>query len=377
MRSTARELGLVAVASLALAVALLGVTERTALQKDDAGQYWAMAEQPAALTRLPYTFRVLSPALAGAWPGDRATGFVVVTVVSLAAAGVGLYAYQRAIGLSRVAAGCGAGLLLVSGASTRVLTTPVYVDGLSYAFEAITMAAIATGGFALTLASLCVGVLNRETALLLIPTALLAPAFALRAFRTRALLVTAPLMLFVALVVAKLAMGGVLAGRVDAATLAPFARTFAQTVPTWGEMFDIWSVFGAMWLLAAINLPGPTTAQRCALVFGVLVGLQLIVSRGDEGRNLSHIFVIVIPLAMLEVDRLRRAWPRLWLPLTVILVYALACSMVNARWTVLDPAAARYAIVGAGSLVAVGLVVATRVRLALAAGGTPLQGATP
>jgi hypothetical protein len=48
--------------------------------------------------------------------------------------------------------------------------------------------------------------------------------------------------------------------------------------------------------------------------------------------------------------------------------------MVNARWTVLDPAAARYAIVGAGTVVAVGLVIATRVRLAVA---TPREDGSP
>ena len=62
-------------------------------------------------------------------------------------------------------------------------------------------------------------------------------------------------------------------------------------------------MLGVLWLLALPHLPGPTAFQRRALVYAALVILQLTVSRGDEGRNLSHLFPVVIPLAMLDVQR--------------------------------------------------------------------------
>src|SRR2546430_3783371 len=103
---------------LVLLLYLVGTT-RVGLQKDDAGQYYQMAESASYLARLPYTFRVLTPALAGFWPGDPVPGFTLVTLLALALAAGALYAYQRALGLSRPAALAGALLFAVSGGPIR------------------------------------------------------------------------------------------------------------------------------------------------------------------------------------------------------------------------------------------------------------------
>jgi hypothetical protein len=127
-------------------------------------------------------------------------------------------------------------------------------------------------------------------------------------------------------------------------------------------LFDVYSTLGVLWLLALRHLPGPTSVQRQALVYGALVVLQLTVSRGDEGRNLSHLFPLVIPLAMLEVQRLLRVdgpggvrGGRRGVLLAALDDVATAGSMVHARWTILEPAALRYTLVALGTALALAI----------------------
>ena len=143
-------------------------TTRVGLRIDDAGQYYQMAESPSFLARLPYTFRVLTPGLAGLWPADPLAGFTLITLLALPLAATALYAYQRAIDLGRPAALAGALLFAVSGGSIRMLTTPVYVDALTYLTEATAFWLLARRQFWPFLAVVTVGALNRETALLLV-----------------------------------------------------------------------------------------------------------------------------------------------------------------------------------------------------------------
>jgi len=342
------------------AVLLIGfytfATQRVGLQKDDAGQYVQMAQSVDYLARLPYSFRALSPLLAGAWPGGTLTGFTILTLVSLWLACLALYAYQRTLGLVPAAALAGSALFAFSGGAIRMLTTPVYVDSATYLAEATAFLCLALGRYWRLLASVVVGVLNRETALFLVPLYFLASPPSSRGHLRSGLMLALPLAAFGGLVLLKLWLGGVLGGAVPLTTLAPYARTFRQDLPTLPELFDVYSTFGVLWLLGLKNLPGPTHMQRCALVFAALVVLQLLVSRGDEGRNLSHLFVIVIPLAMLELQRLLVSRVPAGEAVGALFVLACAASMVHARWTIFEPTALRYFLAGAGTLVAVALV---------------------
>ncbi len=342
-------------------------TTRVGLQKDDAGQYFQMAESWTYLARLPYTFRVLSPGVAGLWPGDPVPGFTLLTLVALPLAATALFAYQRAIDLSRPAALAGALLFSVSGGAIRMLTTPVYVDGITYLTEAAAFWLLARRQFWPFLAVVTLGVLNRETSLLLVALYLVVEPPSRATWKRAALAIVLPSVVLGLVVVVKLAAGGVLSGATSASTLAPFARTFQQTLPSLPELFDVYSTLGVLWLLAIRHLPGPTSFQRRALVYAGLVVLQLTVSRGDEGRNLSHLFPVVIPLAMLEVERTLALGGRRGIMLTVALVIGCATSMVHARWTILEPAAFRYGLVAAGTTLA----------LAVAWGRPLLQGSRP
>jgi hypothetical protein len=340
------------VAALVLGMYAFG-TERAGLRADDAGQYSRMAQSPQFLARLPYTFRVLSPLLAGAFPGDVVAGFTILTLLSLVLAGVALYAYQRVLGLAHPAALAGAALFAVSGGAVRLLTTPLYVDALSYLAEAVAFLALASGRFRAFLSAVVLGALNRETALLLIPLYFATTPRAAWARGQAILVVLLPLGALVGVAILRLWAAGVLGGTVPIATIAPEPRAFRQGVLALPDLFDLFSTFGVLWLLALKNLPGPTDFQRRALVYAVLVVLQLMIARGDEGRVLSHLFVIVIPLAMLEVQRLLSPSVRRGELLAAILVLACAASMVHARWTFLQPAGLRYALVALGTAAAI------------------------
>jgi len=330
-------------------------TTRVGLRIDDAGQYYQMAESPSFLARLPYTFRVLTPGLAGHWPGDPIAGFSLVTLLALPLAATALYAYQRAIQLGPPAALAGALLFAVSGGSVRMLTTPVYVDAVTYLMEAAAFWLLARRQFWPFVAVVTVGVLNRETTLLLVVLYLVVEPPTRATWKRALLVVLLPTIVFGVVVVLKLAGGGVLSGATPISTLAPFARTFRQDLPSLTDLFDVYSMFGALWLLAARHLPGPTVFQRRALVYAALVILQLTVSRGDEGRNLSHLFPVVIPLAMLDVQRVLGIGGRLGGALAVLLVVGCAASMVHARWTILELAALRYGLVALGTVTALAI----------------------
>jgi hypothetical protein len=352
----ARDLVLVFLVCAVVVLLLYAVgTTRVGLRIDDAGQYSQMAESPAFLARLPYTFRVLTPGLAGLWPGDPIVGFTLVTLLALPLAATAIYAYQRSIDLTRPAALAGALLFALSGGSVRMVTTPVYVDALTYLTEAAGFWLLARRRFWPFVAVVALGVLNRETALLLVVLYLVVEPPSRSTWRRALLVVLLPTAVLGVVVVVKLAAGGVLGGATPLTVLAPFARTFRQDLPSLSDLFDVYSMLGVMWMLAARHLPGPTAFQRRALLFGALVVLQLTVSRGDEGRNLSHLFPLVIPLAMLDVQRALGAGGRLGSVLAALLAVGCALSMVHARWTFLDAAGLRYGLVALGTALALAI----------------------
>ena len=308
-----------------------------------------MAEDPAFLARLPYTFRVLTPRLAGLWPGEPVAGFTAVTLVSLILAGTCLYAYGRAVGLSVPAALAGAALFSVSGGVVRLITTPVYVDGLTYSLTVAALLFLALGRFYPFLAVVCLGVLNRETGLLLVPLYLVVAWPVREEWRRAALVILAPMALFLVVVIVQLGVGGALTDAALLGALRPAPSAMRQVIPSPTDLFDLFSTFGVLWLLAASNLPGPTRFLRRASLFAVLVVAQLVVARGDEGRVLSHLFPVVISLAMLDVQRataLGGAAGTVW---GTTLVVGAAASMVNARWVLVEPTAVRYALVAVGT----------------------------
>jgi hypothetical protein len=355
---TRRELLAVALGSLAALLVLYAVvTERSGLFKDDTRLYALLAEDPTQLTRLPYTFRVLTPLLVYLLPFELEVGFTLVTLVTLWLTGGVLYLFLRRLPLSRGSALGGLALFLAGGGTTRALTTPLYVDGLTYLTEMLAFYAVLTRREALFGATLLVGVLNRETVLLLAPLFLLQQRAAGRLGRRDlpriGLVLGLPVLALALVVVVKLALGGAFQQGLE--PLRPLPRTFYQNVPSFQDLADIYTLFGAGWLLALAALRGAPPTLRYGLVYGALVVLQLSVSRGDESRNLSHLLPVVVPLAAVELERHRG--PARW-----ALAASCLASVVNFRWAILPLAAVRYGLVTVGTALAGVILLAGRRR---------------
>ena len=345
-----------AAASLAALLILHGlVTARGEVLKDDSRHYAMVAEEPAYLPRLPYSFRVLTPLLVHFLPFETTAGFAVVTIAALSLTALFLYAFLRALDLSHWIGGAGVALLLGSGATVRALSNPMYVDALSYLTEMAAFYFLLIGKDRLFTATLIIGVMNKETALLLIPVYLLKLLGEGRLRRSDlsrvARHVVLPLATLGALVAFRLLAGGALENGLS--PLEPMPRTFQQTIPSPQELADIYSVFGIGWVLAAANLRHSPKILRWGLLYGLLILLQLSVARGDEGRVFSHLLPLVIPLAALEFRNLGTG------PAAGLLVACLA-SMVHSRWVIVPGPPLRYAVVAAGSLAALVMLLSRR-----------------
>jgi hypothetical protein len=284
---------------LGLLVLLLVVTERSGLEKDDTRHYVQMARDPTYLPRVPYAFRVLTPGLVHLLPLETLAGFTLVTFVALWLCAGALYCYCRALGIDRRASAAVTCLMVGSGATVRLLTTPTYVDAASYLFTLLALLALRfrkPRRFALVLA---VGVLNRETILLLLPVYLLQLRAAGRLNRQAlprlALVFGLPLLTLGTVVALRLLTGGILETGLEPLRTKP--RTFEQNIPSPQDLADIYSVFGVAWLLALGGWRRASGLLRRSAVYALLIVLQLAVSRGDESRNLSHLLPVVLPLA--------------------------------------------------------------------------------
>jgi hypothetical protein len=256
-----------------------------------------------------------------------------------------LYAFLRALDLAPLAAGAGVALFLGSGLTIRMLTTPTYVDPLSYLANLACFYFLATRREALFSGALTLGTLNRETSLFLVPVYLLQLRSAGRLGRRDlprvALVVGVPLLTLGLAATIRLLAAGALEHGLNLPPPRP--RTFEQNVPSPQDLAEIYSLFGAGWLLALLSLRQAPLLLWHGLTLGALLMLQFTISRGDESRNLSHLLPVVLPLAALQF-RGRSGWQ------SAVLLAASLLSMLNFRWVVLPGAAVRYLLVAFGSI---------------------------
>jgi hypothetical protein len=325
-------------------------TERAGLFKDDTEYYGRLAQNLSDPGHLPYTFRLLTPWLASLIPMDTAAAFTAVTLASLLVTAVLLYVFMARLGYQSLASLGALTVFLCSSVVVRMLTTPTYVDSLTYALTISSFLALMSRKYVLFSILVGIGAINRETALLLLPSYLVA-AWPIRGHGAwvRAVLVCAfPVLALAVVVLGKLAAMGMLTQGLEG--VAAIAYTgYVQRVPRLGDLLDVYSLFGVAWVALIL---GWRAAPRWLQVYAVLVIAQLLISRGDESRNLSHLFPIVIPLVALLLEKAARRGPQL----VVVLVACMVLSMVHFRWVLIPLETARYALVALATLVGAGLI---------------------
>ncbi|MGH9462788.1 MAG: hypothetical protein ACRD1X_16350 [Vicinamibacteria bacterium] len=314
----------VAVAVAWLAVALLplpGVVGADRAPGLDAHVYVAMAEAPTVFTMPPYAYRLGVPWLAHVLPFSLETNFFLLTCLGLLATLVLGYVLFRELGYSHGLAILGLSFVAAAPEVSVYLGNHFLVDPLALALILAVFVAIekrvSAGPIALLL---LIASLFKETAFFVVPVLYLRFAGARlvdhgAAWRT--LVIATPA------VIAALTLRFAWGGGFDAFPyLSPWE---GQRQPWYGslEAYEaIWSgLFGYLAVLAVVNAFSERWQHfvRCYLPYAVLVVAQLLVPQNSE-RVLFFAFPVVIPLALVEFQRIRDELPD-WFPfLTTLLV---------------------------------------------------------
>jgi hypothetical protein len=271
----------------------------------DHQRYLAMAgdgSQPEeAGKEKPFAYRVLSPAIVRALPFSETTGFHILTVVSLTASALLFFLLLRTLGFDDF--GAAGGVLLFGGLYWLVEFSQVdfaVVDPLTFMFfAAVPLALYKRLPLALTAALIAVAVANRESALMLVPVALV---YLWRTGRLdwRAALPVLffPAITFVCLRLAVPTEGGqgpvealreVVADRYGSVKSA-FVHLRTQLLPTWGPML----------LVLAARPRDLIRFLRLRPELGVLAlgaWAQLLIAY-DIGRLLMVAYVAVVPAVL-------------------------------------------------------------------------------
>jgi hypothetical protein len=146
------------------------VHDRWELPAFDAYAYVAMAEQPAVFTVAPWGYRVLTPAIVRALPGNVVRGFRDHMFVGLMAASLLLFAFLRRVGHGEAASLLAVAAFAVSPAVAEVVRYPFLVEPVTVALEIAFLLAIERRAGPASLALIAtLGALSKELSLMLVP----------------------------------------------------------------------------------------------------------------------------------------------------------------------------------------------------------------
>ena len=308
-----------------LAVALLplpGVVAADRAPGLDAHIYLAMAETPTVFTMPPYAYRIGVPWLAHVLPFPLELNFFLLTCVGLLFALILGYVFIRELGYTHGMALLGLSFVAAAPEVSVFLRNHFLVDPLALASVLAVLLAIEMGLSAgPTALLLLVASLFKETAFFVVPVLYLRLAGTRLVDRQafwRTLLISAPAVL--AALTVRFAWGG-------AFDAFPYLSPWGGNRQAWYGSFaayqTIWSgLFGYLGILAIVNAFSERWRDfvRHYLPYAALVVAQLLVPQNSE-RLLFFAFPVVIPLALVEFQRIRDELPD-WFPfLTALLVY--------------------------------------------------------
>lgn len=288
----------------------------------DAHIYLAMAEAPATFTMPPFGYRIGVPLLAHALPFALEINFFLLTVLGLLATLTIAYVFFRQLGVDHRMALLGLSFVAAAPEVTVYLRNHFLADPLAIAFMVGLLVAVerrvSAGPMALLL---LVASLFKETAFFVVPVMYLrlaSPRLVDPGAAWRVLVISSPA-ITVALIL-RFAWGG-------AFSVFPYLSPWqGHRQPWYGNMeayTEIWSgLFGYLVLIAIANAFSERSRDfvRCYLPYLALVIAQLLVPQNSE-RLLFFAFPVIIPLALVEFQKMRGELPE-WFPLlTTLLVF--------------------------------------------------------
>ncbi|HXV61615.1 MAG TPA: hypothetical protein VEK15_13035 [Vicinamibacteria bacterium] len=326
-RISPRQLGAALALSASLLVVNLLPTRGLPVARDDAPGldahvYLAMADSPLTFTRAPYAYRLGVPLVVHWLPFPHEASFLALTLGGLLLTMVLGYTFFRVIGFDHVIGLLGVTFLGTAPEVSVFLRNHFLVDPLALTSIALLLLAIEReiddGPMALLL---LVSTLVKESAFFVVPVLYLrlsgAKVLDLRA-AWRTMVVSMPAIVAVLILRLFWAPDGV---------LFPYLTPWSVDREPWfGSMESyraLWrGLFSYLALLAIANA-FDTNWRRFARrysPYALLVAAQLFVPMNEE-RLLYFAFPVVVPLALVELERLRYELPQWSALLITILVF--------------------------------------------------------
>ncbi|WP_248895327.1 hypothetical protein [Haloplanus halobius] len=131
--------------------------------------YFSMASNPTQFAGAPFGYRILTPVIVWLLPVEATTGFVVVNILSLATVSSLLYIYLEKLNFNEKLSQLGMLSFLLSPMVLIYLwEITSTVDPLSYVFLMVGLIAIRDDNILLLSSSIFIGMLAKETTLLLV-----------------------------------------------------------------------------------------------------------------------------------------------------------------------------------------------------------------
>lgn len=345
----------VAISLVLTAIIYLFLTSRADIRDgNDNAIYMAMAENPSTYYLYPFRSRILTPIIVHFLPVELKLGFMISTFVSVNLTAIMLFLFMRRLGLSRTSSLLMLSVYLFSWGPVHSLTNPFLSDPLTYLFLVSGFyLLLGTSDLTFAIITFC-GALNRETSLFLLPSYYLT----IRKQSSRLAALFRTLLIAIPPVAAIAYLG--FAPHSSSVTwtsnylnASSIVRIMQHHIAK-NALFDVYSTFGAVWVLSILNIDKTEAASRLLrtnTIFTTLVLLQLLIAT-DESRLLAFLFPLVIPLGAYEFERTLQRFPSGYkgIVLLVTLVLGEIASLVNWRWVLIPDRYLRYLLVVLGTL---------------------------
>lgn len=278
----------------------------------DAVFYLAISHNPLDFVAAPFSYRFLVPAVVGVLPGSHEISFIVITILSISATSYVLFKYLCTIVKLELAA-IGSLLFLLSPASTFSLVDPYLVDPVSFLCMALVFLLVAQGRWTVAAITFGVGVLVKETILLLLlPLTALAISRRFRPIGGWSLLLAGGFLVYGLLHYSPLLFGEI-KPNYPYLTKDTFDLVVDYQRANYGSVLSsllmaIFESFSFLWIAAGVGLfwlwkeRGDQRGRALTVSSSLLVvpALLSLVVATDWVRMLSLAFVAVIPLALVR-----------------------------------------------------------------------------
>jgi hypothetical protein len=303
----------------------------------DAVQYSEMARSPLALSGLEgyargmYGYRILTPLLVHMLPFGVDQGFRLVTSVSLLLSSLVLYAFlMRCCRLSHRTAMLGQFLFLTNITTAYNIAIFRLVDPLSYFFLILGLYFVYTGRDLPFAAMMVIGVLNKETELMLAPVYYLVKRRKRldlpRAYRTLMLSLPA---LVVFCSIHLLLSGSIIDPAVSLSHMLENLASSWKTHAVWslGLFAFSWSFLWMLAVLGYLRCPRNVGAKRLMCLIPFVLPWAAI---ADISRMLAYAFPVTVSYSSYELSRRSRTSYGLWASVTAVVAQTILQALLIA-----------------------------------------------